>query len=95
MGDVLTVTVLADTATIPLLTGKFPPFKHLFGGEPKDVGEIALDPRLLGEFAKVPGMGKGVPMRLTFQGSNKSVILGLSHDAITWQALLMPMRFPN
>jgi hypothetical protein len=40
------------------------------------------------------GMDGNVPMRLTFQGSNKPVLVGLgqSGDTVRWRALLMPMH---
>lgn len=83
------------TFTFRLLDGTFPPFEHLLKENKTDTGAIALDPKLLGAFAKVPGMYKGAPLQLTFQGENKPVIIGLpaSPDSVQWRALLMPMRF--
>ena len=93
--DQIRFTALDQSVTFRLLDGTFPPYVNLFGGDTVETGEIALNPRFLGDFAKVPGMDKSVPMRLTFHGSNKPVMVGIPHDSIAWKALLMPMRYAN
>lgn len=93
----LLVITPESTFTFRLLDWTFPPYEHLLEENKQDTGVIAMNPKFLGDFAKVPGMSDSIPMRLTFQGSNKPVLVGLGQggDSVQWRALLMPMRYSS
>lgn len=91
----ITFTLPEVSFTFRKLDGTFPPYEHLLVKAPKETDQIALNPSFLGDFAKMPPLKDKQPMRLTFQGSNKPVIIGFgeaSPNEIQWRALLMPMR---
>jgi len=92
----LSVTIGADTLTLYLLDGKFPPYAHLMDGKPSPVESVAYDPKLLGEFSKVPASAAAkkskVPLLITFTGDGKPALVSIAHDVIQWRGLVMPMR---
>lgn len=94
-GDILTVSINAgeggSNLVISLDTGaKFPPYEHLFNGEPAPVSELRIDAAYLASFDKVPTNGGG--QLITFTGERKPILIKINHDLITWRGLLMPMR---
>jgi hypothetical protein len=94
-GDILTVSVNAGffgtSLSIQLEAGqKFPPFKHLFEGEPAAISELQLNADYLAAFAKVPTNGGG--QQFTFTGERKPIKVKINHEKINWHGLLMPMR---
>jgi hypothetical protein len=94
-GDILTVSVNAGffgtSLSIQLEAGqKFPPFKHLFEGEPAAISELQLNADYLAAFAKVPSNGGG--QHFIFTGDRKPIKVKINHDKINWRGLLMPMR---
>ena len=54
------------------------------------IGEIAFNPSLFADFAKISG--KDNPVKVTFTAANKPITIGLTGDKVAWSALLMPMR---
>lgn len=54
------------------------------------ISEIAFNPSLFADFAKISGKDK--PVKVTFAAANKPITIGLTGDKVEWSALLMPMR---
>ena len=92
----LSVTIGADTLTLYLLEDKFPPYAHLMEGKPAPVESVAYDPKLLGEFSKVPASAatkkSKAALLITFTGDGKPALVSIAHDSIQWRGLVMPMR---
>lgn len=62
--------------------------KELEQREP--IGEIAFNPSLFADYAKI--VGKDKPVKVTFAAANKPITIGLTGDKVDWRSLLMPMR---
>jgi DNA polymerase III sliding clamp (beta) subunit (PCNA family) len=86
-----------QTFTFRLLDGTFPKYEHLLEEHKEDTGHIAVNPKFLGDFAKVPtgpsGRGYVEPVKFTFHGDSKLVTITVGHPTITWRGGIMPMRF--
>ena len=54
------------------------------------IGEIAFNPSLFADFAKI--VGKDSAVKVTFNGERKPITIGLKSDKVEWRSLLMPMR---
>ena len=52
---------------------------------------IGLNSKLLATFDKVPHV-KGAPMTFDLVSDSEPVLIKIAHAAITWRAILMPMR---
>jgi len=92
VADLLTVSVSGSAITIQLLDDNYPPsFDNLFNkGEPSPMEIIAINPAFMADYAKI--VGKGEPVKLEFRGAGMPIHIGLTGEAVTWRALLMPMR---
>lgn len=96
IGDALTVSSLGDAITFTLRDGTFPPTEELFAkceGEPVAVEGVAFNPALMADYAKIAG--KNSAIKLYFTGEGKPMRVRITGDAITWRALLMPMRYAD
>lgn len=96
IGNALTVSSLGDAITFTLLEGKYPPTEELFlksEGEPVAVEGVAFNPALMADYAKIAG--KGAAIKIYFTGEGKPMRVRITGDAITWRALLMPMRYKD
>jgi len=94
-GDKITVSTMDGTVQFLSWQGSFPPFEHLIPTtfEPSDA--IGVNPKLLADMAKVPGIDKGVPLIIRTSGATKPLLCETLAGDIRWQLLLMPMRVPN
>jgi DNA polymerase III sliding clamp (beta) subunit (PCNA family) len=92
IGDLLTVSVTGSSITVQLLDANYPAtFEDLLsvsGREP--LGEIAFNPALFADYAKIAGKGNAV--RVEFIGKGKPMMIHLPVTKVEWRALLMPMR---
>ncbi len=96
IGNTLTISSLADAITFALLEGKSPPTEALFlksEGDPVAVTAMAFNPALMADYAKIAGKGAGI--KVYFMGEGKPMRVRITGDAITWRALLMPMRYAD
>ena len=92
IGDLLTVSVSGSSITVQLLDANYPKtFDDLLNkSEREQLGEIAFNPALFADYAKIAG--KGNPVRVEFTGKGKPIIIHLPVTKVEWRALLMPMR---
>lgn len=92
IGDLLTVSVTGSSITVQLLDANYPAsFNDLLNkSEREQLGEIAFNPALFADYAKIAGKGNAV--RLEFTGERKPIIVHLPATKVEWRALLMPMR---
>jgi DNA polymerase III sliding clamp (beta) subunit (PCNA family) len=95
IGDLLTVSVSGSSITVQLLDANYPKtFDDLLNkSERESLGEIAFNPALFADYAKIAG--KGNPVRVEFTGKGKPIIIHLPVTKVEWRALLMPMRYVN
>jgi hypothetical protein len=71
-----------------------PSFDDLLNkGEVTALDTIAFNPVFFADYAKI--VGKGVQVKVTFNGENKPITIGLVGDKVEWRALLMPMRYTD
>jgi hypothetical protein len=72
----------------------YPPFNDIFDkGEVTAIDAIAFNPVFFSDYSKI--VGKGVQVKVTFNGENKPITIGLVGDKVEWRALLMPMRYKD
>lgn len=92
IGDLLTVSVSGSSITVQLLDANYPAtFDDLLNkSEREPLGEIAFNPALFADYAKIAGKGNAV--RVEFMGKGKPMIIHLPATKVEWRALLMPMR---
>lgn len=92
IGDLLTVSVTGSSITVQLLEANYPAsFEDLLSkSEREPLGEIAFNPALFADYAKIAGKGKAV--RVEFMGKGKPMMIHLPITKVEWRALLMPMR---
>jgi len=92
IGDLLTVSVSGSSITVQLLDANYPAsFNDLLNkSEREQLGEIAFNPALFADYAKIAGKGNAV--RVEFTGKGKPIIIHLPITKVEWRALLMPMR---
>lgn len=92
IGDLLTVSVSGSSITVQLLDANYPAtFDDLLNkSEREPLGEIAFNPALFADYAKIAGKGNAV--RVEFIGKGKPMIIHLPVTKVEWRALLMPMR---
>jgi DNA polymerase III sliding clamp (beta) subunit (PCNA family) len=92
IGDLLTVSVSGSSITVQLLEANYPAtFDDLLNkSEREPLGEIAFNPALFADYAKIAGKGNAV--RVEFMGKGKPMIIHLPVTKVEWRALLMPMR---
>jgi len=92
VNNLLTVSVSGSAITLELLDERYPPsFEDIFTrGAPSGMEMIAINPAYMADYAKI--VGKGDPVRLEFRGFGMPIHIGLTGEAVTWRALLMPMR---
>jgi DNA polymerase III sliding clamp (beta) subunit (PCNA family) len=92
VGDLLTVSVNGSSITLTVLDANYPAtFDDLLNkSEREPLGEIAFNPALFADYAKVAGKGNAV--RVEFMGKGKPMIIHLPATKVEWRALLMPMR---
>jgi len=92
IGDLLTVSVSGSSITVQLLDANYPAsFEDLLSkSEREPLSEIAFNPALFADYAKIAG--KGNPVRVEFMGKGKPMIIHLPITKVEWRALLMPMR---
>ena len=95
IGDLLTVSVSGSSITVQLLDANYPKtFDDLLNkSERENLSEIAFNPALFADYAKIAG--KGNPVRVEFTGKGKPIIIHLPITKVEWRALLMPMRYVN
>ena len=92
IGDLLTVSVSGSSITVQLLEANYPAtFDDLLNkSEREPLGEIAFNPALFADYAKIAGKGNAV--RVEFTGKGKPMVIHLPVIKVEWRALLMPMR---
>ena len=91
IGDLLTVSVNGNSITLTIVEANYPPFNDIFDkGEVTAIETIAFNPAFFSDYSKI--VGKGVQVKVTFNGENKPITIGLVGDKVEWRALLMPMR---
>jgi DNA polymerase III sliding clamp (beta) subunit (PCNA family) len=92
IGDLLTVSAGGNTITLNVLDANYPnSFSDLLNkSERESLGEIAFNPSLFADYAKIAGKGNAV--RVEFTGTGKPIIIHLPVTKVEWRALLMPMR---
>ena len=92
VGDLLTVSVNGSSITLTVLSENYPAtFDDLLNkSERESLGEIAFNPALFADYAKIAGKGNAV--RVEFMGKGKPMIIHLPVTKVEWRALLMPMR---
>lgn len=92
IGDLLTVSVTGSSITVQLLDANYPAtFDDLLNkSEREPLGEIAFNPALFADYAKIAGKGNAV--RVEFMGKGKPMMIHLPATKVEWRALLMPMR---
>lgn len=92
IGDLLTVSVSGSSITVQLLDANYPAtFEDLLNkSEREPLGEIAFNPALFADYAKIAGKGNAV--RVEFMGKGKPMMIHLPVTKVEWRALLMPMR---
>ena len=92
IGDLLTVSVTGSSITVQLLEANYPAsFEDLLSkSEREPLGEIAFNPALFADYAKIAGKGNAV--RVEFMGKGKPMMIHLPITKVEWRALLMPMR---
>lgn len=92
IGDLLTVSVTGSSITVQLLDANYPAsFEDLLSkSERESLGEIAFNPALFADYAKIAGKGNAV--RVEFMGKGKPMMIHLPITKVEWRALLMPMR---
>ena len=92
VGDLLTVSVNGSSITLTVLDANYPAtFDDLLNkSEREPLGEIAFNPALFADYAKIAGKGNAV--RVEFMGKGKPMIIHLPVTKVEWRALLMPMR---
>jgi DNA polymerase III sliding clamp (beta) subunit (PCNA family) len=92
IGDLLTVSAAGNSLTLTIVEANYPPsFNDIFNKEELTAIEtIAFNPAFFADYAKI--VGKGVQVKVTFNGENKPITIGLVGDKVEWRALLMPMR---
>jgi DNA polymerase III sliding clamp (beta) subunit (PCNA family) len=92
IGDLLTVSVTGSSITVQLLDANYPKtFNDLLNkSEREPLGEIAFNPALFADYAKIAGKGNAV--RVEFTGKGKPMMIHLPVTKVEWRALLMPMR---
>ena len=96
IGNTLTISSLGDAITFSLLEGNYPPMEELLlksEGEPVAVEGMAFNPAFMADYAKIAG--KGAAIKVYFTGEGKPMRVRITGDAITWRALLMPMRYAD
>jgi len=94
IGDLLTVSVNGNSITLTIVEANYPPFNDIFDkGEVTAIDTIAFNPAFFSDYSKI--VGKGVEVKVSFNGENKPITIGLIGDKVEWKALLMPMRFKN
>ena len=96
IGNTLTISSLGDAVTFTLLEGNYPPMEELLlksEGEPVAVEGMAFNPAFMADYAKIAG--KGAAIKVYFTGEGKPMRVRITGDAITWRALLMPMRYTD
>jgi DNA polymerase III sliding clamp (beta) subunit (PCNA family) len=93
IGDLLTVSVSGSSITVQLLDANYPAtFNDLLSkSEREPLGEVAFNPALFADYAKIAG--KGNPVRVEFMGKGKPMMIHLPITKVEWRALLMPMRY--
>jgi DNA polymerase III sliding clamp (beta) subunit (PCNA family) len=92
IGDLLTVSVSGSSITLKVLEANYPnSFADLLNkSEREQLGEISFNPAFMADYAKIAGKGNAV--RLEFMGDRKPMIVHLPKSAVSWKALIMPMR---
>jgi DNA polymerase III sliding clamp (beta) subunit (PCNA family) len=92
IGDLLTVSVSGSSITVQLLDANYPDsFEDLLTKDWREsLEEIAFNPALFADYAKIAGKGNAV--RVEFMGKGKPMIIHLPLTKVEWRALLMPMR---
>ena len=94
IGDTITVSSLGDAISFTVSDGTYPPSEELLAkseGEPSAVDSIAFNPAYMADYAKIAG--KGAAIKVYFTGEGKPMRVRITGDAISWRALLMPMRY--
>jgi len=88
----LTVSVSGSSITVQLLDANYPAtFDDLLNKSERELlDEIAFNPALFADYAKIAG--KGNPVRVEFTGKGKPMVIHLPVTKVEWRALLMPMR---
>jgi DNA polymerase III sliding clamp (beta) subunit (PCNA family) len=92
IADLLTVSINGSAITLTLLDANYPTtFDDLLNkSEREQLSEIAFNPALFADYAKIAGKGNAV--RVEFMGKGKPIIIHLPVTKVEWRALLMPMR---
>jgi len=94
IGDTITVSSLGDAITFTVSGGTYPPTEQLLSdseGEPSAIDSIAFNPAFMADYAKIAG--KKAAIKVYFTGAGKPMRVRITGDAISWRALLMPMRY--
>jgi len=90
-GTTLTLTLDGNTLVIHTLDYQLPPYSHMVSDQFNPIPSISLNLSLLASLDKIPHDIKQ-PTIIGFTGDNKPIQIRMSHDLISWDILLMPMR---
>jgi len=93
--DFIRLVTLDGTWNYRGVSGTFPPFAQLLTDTYYPMDAVSLNPKLLADMAKVPGLDKNIPLVLRSTGEKKALIAQVNTDRVNWKLLLMPMRTPN
>jgi len=96
IGDTITVSSLGDAITFTVSGGTYPPTEQLFSDserEPVAIDSVAFNPAFMADYTKIAG--KGSAIKVYFTGNGKPMRVRITGDAISWRALLMPMRYTD
>jgi DNA polymerase III sliding clamp (beta) subunit (PCNA family) len=96
IGDTITVSSLGDAITFTVSGGTYPPTEDIFiksESEPVAIDSVAFNPAFMADYAKIAG--KGAAIKVYFTGNGKPMRVRITGDAISWRALLMPMRYTD
>jgi len=96
IGDTITVSSLGDAITFTVSGATYPPTEQLFSDserEPVAVDSVAFNPAFMADYTKIAG--KGSAIKVYFTGNGKPMRVRITGDAISWRALLMPMRYTD
>jgi DNA polymerase III sliding clamp (beta) subunit (PCNA family) len=90
--DLITVSDLFhNSITCRGQVANFPPYEHLIPTEFNATDTIGLNPAFLADLAKIPGVGKKLPMMLKLNGPGKPMLAEVAGE-VFWRVLIMPMR---
>jgi len=101
-GDMVSISVRGNAVTVTVLGGNYPSTSEFLNNdsEPIQLTQIAFDPGLMADYAKIAGRGSKSPIgvRLVFQGEKKPIkviFAANSKRKVDYKAVIMPMRWSD